>query len=73
MTFKINGFRRYLSNWFYKGQKNFWFPARHLLIPTFPGVRKTTHTQKIYQQNQPTNQTKKSPDATIISPTKINK
>lgn len=70
MTFKMNGFRRYLSNWFYKGQKNFWFPARHLSIPTFPGVRKTTHTQK--KSTKSTNQ-KKSPDATITSPTEINK
>lgn len=26
----LNGFRRHLSNWFYKGKKKvFWFPDRH--------------------------------------------
>ena len=38
----MNGFRRHLSNWFYKGKKIFWSPARHSEIQKFAGVRKDT-------------------------------
>lgn len=38
----MNGFRRHPSNWFYKGKKIFWFPARQSDIQTFAGVRKDT-------------------------------